>query len=295
MADEQPDPRAVLAALGLTGAAAIAPVSGGWDTTIWRVDLDGATYALRLFRTAQAATSRREAIAMQAAAAAGLPVPRIHTAGAWAGRPALLLEWRRGVPLLTALQARPARVLGFGTAFGCMQAAIHAVAPPAGLSEGRSDWIAAAGPKEEALQARLRALPLRPEALLHLDYHPLNVMVDDGRVSGVLDWANAAAGDPRADLARTLTILRLSPGKRGLAAVLDRFGRRLLELSWRWGYTRTAGPSGDLTLFYVWAGLLMARDLAPKIGRPGIPLTPADLDRIRRWTAAQKRRAGLDE
>lgn len=295
MADEQPDPRAVLAALGLTGAAAVAPVSGGWDTTIWRVDLGGATYALRLFRAAQAATSRREALAMRAAAAAGLPVPRIHAAGAWAGRPALLLEWRRGVPLLTALQARPARVLTLGAAFGRMQAAIHAVAPPAGLSQGRSDWIAAAGSEEAALQARLRALPLRPEVLLHLDYHPLNVMVDDGRVSGVLDWANAAAGDPRADLARTLTILRLSPGERGLAALLDRFGRRLLELSWRWGYARTAGPSGDLTLFYVWAGLLMARDLAPKVGRPGIPLMPADLDRIRRWTAAQKRRAGLDE
>src|SRR5438132_39917 len=42
-------------------------------------------------------------------------------------------------------------------------------------------------------------------ALLHLDYHLLNVMTDRSRVTGVLDWTNARAGDPRADLARTFT------------------------------------------------------------------------------------------
>ena len=286
------DPAAVLAALGLTEATAITPVSGGWDTTIWRVEHGGTAYALRLFRAEQTATCRREVLAMGAATAAGLPVPRVHAEGVWQARPALLLDWCPGLPLTRALEARPARLLSLGAAFGRMQAAVHAVRAPAGLAEGRPDWIAWAGPEEAALQARLRALALRPDALLHFDYHPLNVMADGRRISGVLDWANAAAGDPRADVVRTFTILRLVPFAPG-TPLRERFGRRLLELSWRRGYRQVAGPPGDLTLFAAWAGAVMVRDLAPKLGRPGIWLQPHHLDRIRRWTAAQKRRAGL--
>jgi Ser/Thr protein kinase RdoA (MazF antagonist) len=48
--------------------------------------------------------------------------------------------------------------------------------------------------------------------LLHLDLHPFNVLLDDaGQLTGVIDWANAAAGDPQLDRARTLTILTLDP------------------------------------------------------------------------------------
>jgi hypothetical protein len=56
--------------------------------------------------------------------------------------------------------------------------------------------------------------------LLHLDLHPFNVLVDAGdEVSGVLDWANAAAGDPMLDRARTLSILTLDP--RAVASRVD--------------------------------------------------------------------------
>ena len=118
-------------------------------------------------------------------------------------------------------------------------------------------------------------------------------MADGRRISGVLDWANAAAGDPRADVARTFSILRLAASAPGRPPLRDRLGRRLLALSWRWGYTQAAGPTGDLTLFTAWAGAVLVRDLAPKLGRPGVWLQPHHLDGIRRWTAAQKRRAGL--
>ena len=38
------------------------------------------------------------------------------------------------------------------------------------------------------------------DRLLHLDLHPFNVLVDEsGQVSGVIDWANAAAGHPDLD------------------------------------------------------------------------------------------------
>jgi aminoglycoside phosphotransferase (APT) family kinase protein len=51
-----------------------------------------------------------------------------------------------------------------------------------------------------------------------LDLHPFNVLVDDdGEPTGVIDWANAAAGDPDFDRARTWSLLTLDPAARGLA------------------------------------------------------------------------------
>ena len=41
---------AILATLGMTSPSTVTPVSGGWDTTIWRVEHGRATYALRVFR-----------------------------------------------------------------------------------------------------------------------------------------------------------------------------------------------------------------------------------------------------
>ena len=93
------------------------------------------------------------------------------------------------------------------------------------------------------------------------------------------------AGDPRADAARTITILRVDVTGGGVSLVLERGVRWLFERGWHHGYTQAAGPLGDLTLFYAWAGAVMGRDLAPKRG-------PRELARIHRWTAIWKERAG---
>ena len=55
--------------------------------------------------------------------------------------------------------------------------------------------------------ARFRAVP---DSLVHMDYHPLNVMVDGVRVTGVLDWVNADVGDRHLDAAMTAVILSSS-------------------------------------------------------------------------------------
>jgi len=56
---------------------------------------------------------------------------------------------------------------------------------------------------------RLRAPEFKdaPPSFLHLDYHPQNVMVEGLRVTGVVDWANAAIGDRHFDAATTAVIL----------------------------------------------------------------------------------------
>jgi aminoglycoside phosphotransferase (APT) family kinase protein len=287
------DPLAILAQLGVTSPSAVTPVSGGWDTLIWRVEHGRATYALRVFRPDQTAQWRREVAVMQSAAERGLPVPRVHGTTVWQEHPALLLSWCPGRPLLDEVRARPWQVWALGVAMGRLQARLHAAPAPAALAQVLPAWIPRAGEAELALQTRLQLLARRPAALLHLDYHPLNVMSADRTLTGVLDWANAAVGDPRADLARTVTLLRLPPAPPGAPAVLVFGLRRVLEAGWRRGYQQVAGPFGDMAAFYAWAGAMMERDLRPKLGKPGVWLQPRDLARIQRWTMAWKRRAGV--
>jgi aminoglycoside phosphotransferase (APT) family kinase protein len=279
------DARAILQTLGCGNVTAVVPVRAGSDTAIWRVESAGQLYALRVFPPGREDDCEREIAVMQAALAGGIPVPRVHAAGTWRDRSALLLSWLPGRPMAEELRTRPWRAWRLGVLFGRMQAAIHAVPAPDVLMRRPDAWIAWAGPAEESLQVRLRATEHRADALLHLDYHPLNVMTDGTRVTGVLDWTNARAGDPRADAARTITILRVDVTRGGVSLVLERGVRSLFERGWRHGYAQTAGPLGDLTLFYAWAGAVMGRDLAHKRG-------PWDLARIHHWTAIWKERAG---
>ncbi len=281
------DPHAILAALGITGAAEATPVSGGSDTAIWRVAHGQQLYALRVFRAGQKATYQREVAAMRAAHAGGLPIPTIHSAGSWRDRPALLLSWCDGEPLLRTLQRQPGRLWSLGTQFGHMQAAIHAITPAPAPELPPDDWIAWSGANETVLQTRLHAVAAGAARLLHLDYHPLNLMTDGRRMTAVLDWANARVGDPRADAARSYSILALDPNWPRQPHIM--LFRQILARAWRRGYEQAAGPLGDMTLFYAWAGAVMLRDLAPRLA--SAPHNP--LARVRRWTNAWKRRAGI--
>ncbi len=272
----------------------VSPVSGGWDTAIWRVEHDAEVSALRVFRADQVAQFRREEAVMTAAVAAGLPVPVVRASGVWRERPALLLAWCPGRPLLHAVVQQPWRVWTLGVAMGVQQARIHAATRVVHmLHEPLPSWIERADEAEAALKAQLAGMTSPPGVLLHLDYHPLNIMTDNGRPTCVLDWANAAIGDPRADFARTVCLLRLAPLPPGSPTALG-FGLRLvIELAWRSGYRRTAGRLHDLAPFYAWAGSMMLRDLTPKLGRSGVWLQPRDLTRLRAWTVTWKRQAGL--
>ena len=293
MADVTLDPRAILAALGVAdGVGAITAVSGGMDTTIWRVERDGRPYALRVFRPEQAAVARREA-AIMAADIAGVPIPAVCAAGAWHDRPALLIDWCAGRTLLDAVRAAPRDALALARLFGGIQARLHAATPPAALIAEDRSWIAWAGGSASELTAHLRAVAAGSTRILHLDYHPLNLLVEGRRATGLIDWANVHVGDRRADLARTVTILRLAPSGQGASGLALRLAARLLELGWRRGYRAVAGPIGGMAPFYAWAGAVLVDYLSAKIGRPGLTLQPSDLDPARRWTAHWRQRAGL--
>ncbi len=291
MPDQSPlDPRAILASLGITNVSQIEPVTGGSDTAIWRVQWHDVFYALRVFRPEQMNNYQTEMLAMNIAHQQGIPVPKIIRNGIWQERPVMLLSWVTGKTLAAQLQTHPPLIRQLGSAFGRMQAAIHRI--PAPHEMDKTSWIEWAGDEPE-LKARLLDLPSRKNRLLHLDYHPLNVMADGGKISGVLDWANARAGDPRADFARTYAILRIerySPDREPFKLTV---GRRLLAYFWRRGYLQAGGQLDEMALFYAWAGASMIRDLSPKIGRPGIWLQDHHLDSVRKWRDHWKRQAGI--
>ncbi len=289
MHDNSLDARQILRDLGVPAPVSVARVTGGRDTAVFRVNLGDGDRALRVYGAGQMDGLWREVEVMEAARQAGLPVPRVHAVGIDDERPALLMEWCRGRPVTHELKARPWSARHQGVLFGRTHAAIHGVRAPAVLHELGRSWIAWA--RDDELGARLSERTHREDALLHLDYHPLNVMTDGGAITGVLDWTNARAGDPRADYARTLSILRLDAEVEGRLAPIARVVIRRFELGWRQGYHEAAGEPSDLAPYLAWAGTVMQHDRAP---RPGVPggLTPERLNHIRTWTAEWKRRAG---
>jgi aminoglycoside phosphotransferase (APT) family kinase protein len=79
----------------------------------------------------------------------------------------------------------------------------------------------------------------------------------DDEVSGVLDWANAAAGHPVLDRARTFSILTLDPG-----AVARRVDASWCALVEEW--SRAGGLEDLPTAAIAWACRFMLDDLAER-------------------------------
>lgn len=158
----------------------------------------------------------------------------------------LLMEHLPGIPLRECLRGgvKSTRRRELLFAFGCALAQIHqAIVPEEMVAEGpwldRMLALAASYLRDyevdgdDQLLARLTAQ--RPAevapCLIHGDYTMDNVLVSEGRVSGLIDWCWGAFGDPRYDLALAT---RPKPEAFGEPADLDAFyegygGRRLTE------------------------------------------------------------------
>jgi len=184
------------------------------------------------------------------AAAGHLPVPQVLDRLELDGVCAILLERVPGRAAGEMALHNPARAAAAGRACGELHEALAEVADPPGLRDA---------PGANCTERRL----------LHLDLHPFNVLVDDdGEPTGVIDWANAAAGDPELDRARTWSLLTLDPAARerngdpGWAALTDQW--------------RQAGRLHVLSASArIWACRFMLADLAARH-------TAAELEHIRR-------------
>ncbi|WP_427165446.1 phosphotransferase family protein [Streptomyces sp. C1-1] len=150
------------------------------------------------------------------------------------GLPALATTAVPGVPMLVAYHrpahhARPAPVRADFTAAAHWLTALQSATVRGGASLDLAPHVTdLLGPRLNAVaRRRLDALRLRlgrytaPLTAVHGDFWPGNVLVRDGRVSGVVDWEHArTAGSPLADPARFVVAYceyldrRTRPGRR---------------------------------------------------------------------------------
>jgi aminoglycoside phosphotransferase (APT) family kinase protein len=285
----QIDPRQVLASLGYCDVGEPVPVTGGWETLLWRFDTpDGRAHALRLYHLHDAATTaRRECVALGACAAADLSAPRVERIGEYEGMPVVVQTWCPGAPLLTLLEKKPWAVGRLGRLFGRTQARLDMTpAPPEFAKTAPADWLSRV-PREYAHLAG-RA-DVSTGTLVHLDYHPLNVIVDRSGDASVIDWAYAAAGDARADLAVTATILTAAPIPPGPLNPLLNLMRALMARAWRAGYREIAGAMPDYRPFLAWSGAMILLGTEDAIGRPNVWGTEKDVEALRRLIDARAR------
>jgi aminoglycoside phosphotransferase (APT) family kinase protein len=95
-------------------------------------------------------------------------------------------------------------------------------------------------------------------SIVHLDFHPLNLMAQAGRCQGVLDWGDSDVGDRHADVAVTLVLIRsvvvaMASAWQRLAAWP---GRGFLYRRYRRAYARLLPlDESRLSYYMAWAAL----------------------------------------
>ena len=142
-----------------------------------------------------------EADVMRFAGERGYPVPGVYEAG----EGYLVMDRLTGPTMLASALRHPYRIGTYGHMLAQLHIQLHEIEAPGWLTTEAD---------------------AKGDSLLHRDLHPLNVlMTKEGPV--VIDWANAARGDPAYDVADTWVLFATAdaPGnslQRSLAAVAQR-------------------------------------------------------------------------
>ena len=211
------------------------PIGSGWDNVMFRL---GDELLVRLPRRAVAAEmsaherhwlpklAHRLPIAVPAPVHVGRPQGRYP----W---PWSIVPWLSG---RTADQAAP--LPGEAVRLAEFLAALHRPAPADAPSNPvRGVPLAARADAVEERMERLRrktdlitpglieiwrtalnASPCATRQWLHGDLHPLNIIVQQGRITGIVDWGDLTGGDPATDLAALWMLFDASDRGPALAA-----------------------------------------------------------------------------
>ncbi|MDQ6873860.1 MAG: aminoglycoside phosphotransferase family protein [Actinomycetota bacterium] len=189
---------------------AVAPLPGGITADMDRVTVDSPTglgdVVLRRWPDEEWAEGlvAREASALAAIRDRGVPAPQLLAMdedGAETGVRCTLTSALPGQPDLS-----PADLQSWLGQLAATQAAIHAVPDHPQIrwegwydDGGSLDWLADRGLRDAAREAASGPL-VEEEVLVHGDYQHFNVLWRNGRLSGVVDWPNAATGNRGSDV-----------------------------------------------------------------------------------------------
>ena len=168
---------------------------------------------LKLFRPdCRGESIDREILNSQTVYAAGVRAPAILEQIEVDGRRGLLFEQLEGPTLLEQmLRALPDQWAEYARLLGDLHVELHGHRLPQLPSQRARllDRLERGGLPDDVRDAARRRLDQLPDgdALCHGDFHPINVLIaPTGPV--VLDWMDATAGQPIADVARTLLLIR---------------------------------------------------------------------------------------
>jgi aminoglycoside phosphotransferase (APT) family kinase protein len=181
------------------------------------------------------AQARREAEAAGVAHSAGVRTPVALEVVTINNHPGIVFERVDGPAMLDALMIpRYGGAHALAVQLADLHATVHAARasdlPP--LRDRLRERIAQAfGLADDARSAALAALGRLPDgsSLCHGDFQPGNVVMSPEGPT-VIDWFDATLGDPAADVARTLLIIRTAAlplrldGDRGFASLRAAFG-----------------------------------------------------------------------
>lgn len=148
---------------------------------------------LVLRRTKRGRVIEHEARVMQYAADHGYPVPRVHEVRA--GGTEIVMERLEGPMMMDAIAKHPQTIVRNTRLLADLHDQLHEIRAP--------EWL----PRIDDDDDRL----------LHLDLHPMNVMMTC-RGPVVIDWTNAACGHPLTDAGLTYVLFTCPTAPMPLAA-----------------------------------------------------------------------------
>jgi aminoglycoside phosphotransferase (APT) family kinase protein len=209
-------------------------LQGGYETHTYRFKLSGVgqewarPLVLRLYpQFYGTGNAVRESMIQNMLAGEGYPVPRVYltcTDMSILGGAFYIMAFLEGEPMMD---------IPFETIPGLLgrtHAALHDIDPAPlinslrerGLDEryyrlgGRLEGLKSRASRYpwscEAVEWLIENRPPEPErlSLCHGDFHPMNILVQDGRVTGVLDWPGFIIADPVLDVATTIVLITIS-------------------------------------------------------------------------------------
>lgn len=218
-------------------------LQGGFDTDTYAVSLANAPgelsseLVLRHFRHAgEAMRVVREAAIQNAAASGGHKVPAVpvdSTGVLLDGRPFFLMERVPGINLGDLLMSDQSYAAKFPAIMANLQAGLHKLdttklrthltaigVDPEQMKPTRMlntiTRIAEASELPDLLELSqwlTDNFPEQPEnpSIVHGDLHPMNILMNEGEVSGLIDWATSMFTHPEYDIAVTRTIFAVGP------------------------------------------------------------------------------------
>lgn len=210
-------------------------IKGGFETYIYRFELKGVQeelnprLVLRLYpENREPGNAVWESSVQNTLADAGYPVPRarlICTDKAILGGVFFIMDFMPGKPMMTAPIKKIPKKLGE------IHAILHRIDPrllikslnKQGFDKNRylfkktfeTDLKAAKKSKIpwvcETAKWLIKNRPPEPDrlAICHGDFHPINILTQEGKITGVLDWGGVTIADPVMDIANTIKLITI--------------------------------------------------------------------------------------